>query len=73
MDTEYSINMGVQEEEEKFQCDECLLAIHPDCEEECSVCRHTAEKVEARWALKDIFLENSRNGNPNTSSAELLD
>ena len=45
-----------------------MLAIHPDCEEECSVCRHTAEKVEARWALKDIFLENSRNGNPNTSS-----
>ena len=42
-----------------------MLAIHPDCEEECSVCRHTAEKVEARWALKDSFLENSRNGNPN--------
>ena len=53
MDTEYSINMGVQEEEEKFQCDECLLAIHPDCEEECSVCRHTAQRVEARWALRD--------------------
>ena len=54
MDTEYSINMGVQEEEEeKFQCDECLLAIHPDCEEECSVCRHTAQWVEARWALRD--------------------
>ena len=38
---------------EEFQCDDFLLAIHPDCEEECSVCRHAALKVEARWALKD--------------------
>ena len=34
---------------EEFQCDDFLLAIHPDCE----VCRHAALKVEARWALKD--------------------
>ena len=30
-----------------------MLAIHPDCEEECSVCRHTGQRVETRWALRD--------------------
>ena len=31
------------------RCDECLMKVHPECEDfDCSVCRETAAVVEAR-------------------------
>merc|ERR1712150_177451 len=49
LETEYSRDMGIEEgEDEKFECDDCLLNIHQDCEEECQLCRHIASKVDTR-------------------------
>ena len=32
-----------------IRCDECLMKVHPECEDfDCSVCRETAAVVEAR-------------------------
>merc|ERR1719234_1470993 len=37
----------------EFRCDECLMKVHPECEDfDCSVCRETAAVVEARWILR---------------------
>ena len=33
-------------------CDNCLLNIHQDCEEECQLCRDIASKVDTRKLLK---------------------
>ena len=71
LETEYSRDMGIQEEEkfevspqcqssqlsspvisDLFQCDDCLLNIHQDCEEECQLCREIAGKVDTRRKLK---------------------
>ena len=35
-----------------FQCDNCLLNIHQDCEEDCQLCRDIASKVDTRRNLK---------------------
>jgi len=42
---------GAQSE---FRCDECLMKVHPECEDyDCSVCREVAAVVEARWILRN--------------------
>jgi len=57
--TDYSIDMGVSEKQ--FECDDCLLSIHPDCMEECKLCKNVAEEVESRWIKKRNFHEQSVN------------
>jgi len=57
--TDYSIDMGVSEKQ--FECDDCLLSIHPDCMEECKLCKNVAEEVESRWIKKWNFDEQSIN------------
>lgn len=40
----------------EFTCDECLMKVHPECEDPgCAVCRETAAVVEARWSLIPII------------------
>ena len=51
METEYSRDMGI-EKEEKFECDNCLLNIHKDCEKECQLCKDIAGKVDTRRKLR---------------------
>jgi len=37
----------------EFTCDECLMKVHPECEDPgCAVCRETAAVVEARWIMR---------------------
>ena len=43
------------------QCDECLLSVHPECKEECKLCKRVAEEVELRWIKKRNFQEESIN------------
>lgn len=57
--TDYSIDMGIREKE--FECDECLLSVHPECKEECKLCKRVAEEVELRWIKKRNFQEESIN------------
>jgi len=57
--TDYSVDMGVSEKQ--FECDDCLLSIHPDCMEECKLCKNVAEEVESRWIKKRNFHEQSIN------------
>ena len=58
-DTDYSVDMGVLDRDDKFECDDCVLAVHPDCEVECQLCRDVAKKVEHRWSLRKCFHESS--------------
>ena len=44
-----------------LQCDECLLSVHPECKEECKLCKRVAEEVELRWIKKRNFQEESIN------------
>ena len=50
--TVYSLD--ITEEEETFQCDVCLLSLHPECEGECQFCRDIAAKVERRWSVMGL-------------------
>jgi len=44
-------------DQSEFRCDECLMKVHPECEDfDCSVCRETAAVVEARWILRSQFV-----------------
>jgi len=46
----------------EFRCDECLMKVHPECEDfDCSVCRETAAVVEARWILRNQLEQFSGN------------
>jgi len=53
--TDYSIDMGFKQD--NFECDDCMLGIHPDCQGECKLCKDVAGQVEARWIQKRSFLE----------------
>ena len=44
----------ITEDEEKFVCELCLLGLHPQCEEDCNLCRNVAGKVEQRWRLAGV-------------------
>lgn len=57
--TDYSVDMGVSEKQ--FECDDCLLSVHPDCMEECKLCKNVAQEVESRWIKKRNFHEQSIN------------
>jgi len=55
-DTDYSIDMGIKDE--VFECDDCALSVHPDCEEDCQLCKQVASKINKRWSLKRNYLQN---------------
>ena len=49
-------SLDITEDEETFQCDVCLLGLHPECEVECQYCKDIAAKVERRWAMMGLDL-----------------
>ena len=72
--TDYSVDMGVSEKQFEvkilalklriiyfIQYDDCLLSVHPDCMEECKLCKNVAQEVESRWIKKRNFHEQSIN------------
>jgi len=54
--TDYSIDMGINVNDDVFECDDCVLSVHPDCEEDCELCKQVASKIDERWSLKKAYL-----------------
>jgi len=58
LETDYSKDLGI--DEEQFKCDDCLLKVHRDCNEDCRLCRDIASQVDNRRQLKEKYEEKEK-------------
>ena len=49
--TTYTQDLGLGNS--SFECDDCLLSVHQDCDEDCQLCKDIASKVSNRWSKRD--------------------